>query len=70
MLFTLLNPITYKNQEYIIVYNYLGYVLLLFLITCYFIVQYQYLELDVDIYEHVLLTPEMENLYNQLERTF
>lgn len=57
-------------QEKIIVYNYLGYVFICFLITCYFILQYQYLELDVDIYEHVLLTPEMENLYKQLERTF
>lgn len=60
----------HKSLEYIIVYNYLGYVLLLFLITCYFIVQYQYLELDVDLYEHVLLTPEMENLYKQLEKHF
>ena len=59
-----------KIQEKIVIYNYLGYVLILFLITCYFILQYQYLELDVDIYEHVLLPPEMENLYNQWEKDF
>lgn len=65
----ILKHIEESIQIYISVVYYLTLVLVLFLITCDFIIQYQLLELNVDIYEHVLLTPEMENLYNQMEKS-